>query len=477
MVNQFVKKMATRWFSGGLQALRTLSNSASEGKKPGKVSQAVQSVLHFASNSTIVLTASCTVVGTGLYVGYKDWARYRRMVDTFSRGNILEPLRKNHQQSLYFERPSVQRQLERIMKSQVTNQYYFIFGEVGTGKTRLVTETVHHLMETAGKAREGAPIYILASQGYSFADSFAAVVNYNFDEHISFKFFLDYLFRVGELPKKDEKTKLERVLSAIEKAAYMYLQKTGKPAVIVIDGVNWITDFMPGALERLHVKAKLWADTNVAKLIFVSNDEKTEEIFQADHSAWSRGALPIMVGDLNMHEARSFLTQYDPVIQISNKDRKTLPKNVREMPEEYVNKVLDLVGGRFQYLLLCKLAWAEGKPFEETAINLILKERSKFFSVAQAPSQYRVIETLWYAATKRMLLKELVEHTAREDILALAKDNIIKLERDGRRGLMVSFQSKLTEVVVKEMFDYEWNNIKTKNLSQEEALSDANNLH
>ncbi len=438
--------------------LRSLYLSSLTTKGAEKVSNASRSMFNFVSHSPLILSASLTVVGTGLYVGYKDWTRYRRMTNTFQKGNILEPLKKSNQQTNYFHRPSLEKQLSRIMRSEVTNQYYFIFGEVGTGKTRLITETVQHLMETSGAEKHGAPIYILASQGYSFADSFAAAVKYNFDEHISFNFFLDYIFRVGELPKKDEKTKLERVLSAIEIAAYMYLQKTGKPAVFVIDGVNWITDFMPGALERLHVKAKLWADTNVAKLIFVSNDEQTEEIFHADQSAWSRGALPIIVGDLSQKEAKSFLCQKGPVIGNSDLNKDYESRNgSKGMSAEHVEKVLDLVGGRFQYLLLCKLEWAEGTPFEATATNLILKERTKFFSVTKEPRQFKVLDTLWKAPNRRMLLKKLMEDRERDDILALARNNIIKLERDGRKGLMVSFQSRLTEVVVKEMFEYEWN--------------------
>ena len=58
-------------------------------------------------------------------------------------------------------------------------------------------------------------------QGSSFADSFAQAVHYNFDEHINFKSFLDIILRIGELPKLDEQSKLDRVLNAIEKAAYL----------------------------------------------------------------------------------------------------------------------------------------------------------------------------------------------------------------------------------------------------------------
>ena len=40
----------------------------------------------------------------------------------------------------------------------------------------------------------------------------------------------------------------------------------GRPAVIVIDDTNHLATHVPGSLEKLQEKAKLWADTNIAKV-------------------------------------------------------------------------------------------------------------------------------------------------------------------------------------------------------------------
>ena len=40
----------------------------------------------------------------------------------------------------------------------------------------------------------------------------------------------------------------------------------GRPAVIVIDDTNHLATHVPGTLEKLQEKAKLWADTNIAKV-------------------------------------------------------------------------------------------------------------------------------------------------------------------------------------------------------------------
>ena len=42
-------------------------------------------------------------------------------------------------------------------------------------------------------------------------------------------------------------------------------------------------------------KAKLWADCNIVKLVFVSNDEMAEELMQKNASDWSRVAAPVQV--------------------------------------------------------------------------------------------------------------------------------------------------------------------------------------
>ncbi len=52
---------------------------------------------------------------------------------------------------------------------------------------------------------------------------------------------------------------------AREPAPSSYLQKNDKPVVIVVDGVDAISD-SPRCLQRLQEKAKLWADTNIAKV-------------------------------------------------------------------------------------------------------------------------------------------------------------------------------------------------------------------
>lgn len=99
------------------------------------------------------------------------------------------------------------------------------------------------------------------------------------------------------------------MLDAIEKSAFDYLQQTGRPAVLVIDGINSLSLSMPDVLERIQEKAKLWADTNTVKLILINNDEGTESQLQRASSSWTRMATPIIVGDLGAEDAVRFLME------------------------------------------------------------------------------------------------------------------------------------------------------------------------
>jgi len=109
------------------------------------------------------------------------------------------------------------------------------------------------MMSDDGRQGLGAPIYVLANQGNSFAETFGNAVGFRFDEHISFRFFADFLMQIHSIPQRDDSNRLTRVLNAVEKSAFSYMQLYGRPAVIVIDSVDWLQKNMPATLDRLQV--------------------------------------------------------------------------------------------------------------------------------------------------------------------------------------------------------------------------------
>ena len=109
------------------------------------------------------------------------------------------------------------------------------------------------MMVSDGQRGLGAPIYVLASQGNSFSETLSAAIGFRFDEHISFRFFVQLLTRINSMPRRDDSNRLTRVLNAVEKSAFSYMQLYGRPVVIVIDGVDWLLKYAPSTFDRLQV--------------------------------------------------------------------------------------------------------------------------------------------------------------------------------------------------------------------------------
>lgn len=145
--------------------------------------QAVQTFLR----SGTVVSLFGGLVTTGSYVYYKDFTRYRRMLDVYSSGNILEPLIENQYEIDYCPRAKVERSLKSIMDNSLSNEFYLVNGEVGSGKTRTLVEMVRTMMKESGSYGNGAPVYVLATQGMSFPDTLASAVHFYFDEHIRYE--------------------------------------------------------------------------------------------------------------------------------------------------------------------------------------------------------------------------------------------------------------------------------------------------
>jgi len=109
------------------------------------------------------------------------------------------------------------------------------------------------MMAKEGRQGLGVPVYVLANQGNSFAETLGNAVGFRFDEHVSFRFVADFVMQIHSMPQRDDSNRLTRVLNAIEKSAFSYMELYGRPAVIVIDSVDWLQKNMPATLERLQV--------------------------------------------------------------------------------------------------------------------------------------------------------------------------------------------------------------------------------
>lgn len=386
--------------------------------------------------------STLAVVGSGSYVLYTDSRRYPRMVEVFASGNILPPMDDDGFQVQYFPRPELEQRIKAVLSPTFSNDYYLIKGEVGTGKTRLITEMCRQLAKERGAKKMGAPVYVMASQGTHFSNVLADAVHFYFDEHINFAYFASSVMQMKSLPSsKDDHLKLSRVLEAIENAAYSFVKQYGRPAVIVIDNINHLTErHNDGCLEKVQEKAKLWSDTNIVKIILVSNNEDAEMVLKKVHSNWSRAESPIIIEDLDHDEAIAFLKS-NLFHQESNLVANTLT-------DEDYEAIYNAVGGRIQYLLMFKRDWTDGVPIDVTIERLMMKEGEKFLETSKSIASMRAIEALYLAEDKVLRTKDMMKYCSLDELEQLQQSDIVRLAKRPQ-GLVITFESKLTESVVK----------------------------
>ena len=384
-------------------------------------------------------TVFASIFGGGGIIIYNDMERLHRMEKTYKSGSLSCPFRDHTQETSYFRRPKLENKMRAMLEPRNTNEYYIVRGEVGSGKSRTLVELVREFM-TDNKS--GAPVYVLASQGRTFAESLAAAVNFKFDEHVNFQFFLSFMFGIQRLPGKEEGHKLVRVLDAIEKSASKYATQHGKPVVLIIDGTNILTEHYPGTLEKLQEKAKLWADLNICKIIFVSNEEKTENLLMRNSSCWSRVATPQYIDDLTEEEAIKFLRH-------AHMDR-DVDGFFDLISDETAEKIYKLVGGRIYQLMQFKRDASHGIPFEETRDKLLLKDREKFLGFCKIAPICTFVVKLWNEQSHSCLLYKVLQTVSKDIVDECIDRGIVKLRR-GPNGVIVQFESKLTEVTVQKV--------------------------
>jgi len=381
------------------------------------------------------------IISSGSYVFYVDHNRYPKMMSTFAKGNILAPLDDVLYEVQYFPRKEYEHRLRNILSPTFSNDYYLIKGEVGTGKTRLVTELCRNLIAEKGSKGLGAPVYVLASQGNSFSEALADAVNFHFDEHINFEYFASSILQIKALPSKiDDHLRLARVLEAIEIAACRYVKKYGRPVVLVIDNINYLSEKHAESLLHLQEKAKLWSDANIAKIILISNNEDAEIILKKTHSNWSRADSPVVIDDLNHDETMTFLkTQLFP-------REESIDSTIKECDFE---KIYQTVGGRIQYLVMFKRDAVDKIPIDVTIERLLLKEGEKFLEISKNVPCMKAIEALFVSPDKALRTKDFLKFCSIDDLEKLQQQNAVRLVKRPQ-GMVVTFESKLTETVVNE---------------------------
>jgi len=242
------------------------------------------------------------------------------------------------------DRPDAENMVESVIKSPPT-KYDVIVGNHGTGKSTLVYRLACRLpgivYVTVPPAMSPASSGITPENSvlFAFLEDLEAALDWKAPRH---SWSYEPLSKVVKslVPRKHAplclfclhadgfcQAKLgggyRPMMKDFRRAAARYKAKHKTCAVIIIDNANEIAENDPGLMGMLQLEAKMAADSDLYKTIFVTSGGEAPEmmkselqqvaayrdvlIIRADQSAWSRGSDDCRIGDLTASEATKYL--------------------------------------------------------------------------------------------------------------------------------------------------------------------------
>ncbi|KAF2139559.1 uncharacterized protein K452DRAFT_328013 [Aplosporella prunicola CBS 121167] len=267
-----VAAVGRRWVSGGSPAPQpqpdpTEAETFAESKKNGEWRETAWKMFE----SAMTTFASISVLGL---VGYSYTVYYKRMViekmdNAFSPGDpVLTiakgglPRAKEAEEGDWIYRDE-QEKFDAIMRGDDRGHYHLIIGEKGTGKTSMIIEAM------SKNNGEGVAMFEAHSDPEIFRIRLGKALDFEYHEDN-----IGSLFSIRGPRDASALLDIERAFNKLEKVALKRREKIGRPLVLVINSVHLLRDDEDGKdlIELLQQRAEQWAASNLATVVFNSDD-------------------------------------------------------------------------------------------------------------------------------------------------------------------------------------------------------------
>jgi vacuolar-type H+-ATPase subunit E/Vma4 len=273
--------------------------------------------------------------------------------------------------------------IDSIVHGEANGQYHLLVGEKGTGKLSMLLDAM------ASIDGEGCAIF------YAHAD--LEVFRIRLGNALDFEFHEDNigsLFSIRGPRNASALLDVERAFNKLEEVALKRRNEAGKPLILILNCMHLIRDNDEGRdlLELVQQRAELWAASNLATVIFNSDDYWIYERLKQ----YATRMNVIQVLDLNKPKAISALAQY------RRKYREEIPD--MQILEQVYNKV----GGRLSYLGQI----AKSDDMLKTANDICQMEKTWFLNQCWIHGREMdddVIAQQKYALAAMVLAKTLVD--------------------------------------------------------------------
>ncbi|KAI5804482.1 hypothetical protein EDC01DRAFT_422715 [Geopyxis carbonaria] len=225
-----------------------------------------------------------------------------------------------------------QEKIDRIVAGEEQGHYYLLIGEKGTGKTSMLLSAMHKTMGEACSMME--------------AHADPEIFRIRLGKALDFEFHEDYIGSLFSIRGPRETTALldiERALNKLEKVALKRRRKTGKPLVMIINGMHMVRDDELGKdlVELLQQRAEGWAAAGLVTMVFNSDDYW---VYERMKQYGSRMEL-ISVRDLSKQSALKALRNLRGKYYKEDMNDENITKTL-----QIFEKVYELVGGRLAFL-------------------------------------------------------------------------------------------------------------------------------
>lgn len=306
----------------------------SNDRRQGLLSQMVESAA--TAFASIVVLGSGFAFGGYLYHKFYKWLVIQKMENAFKPGDpVLEiaALRKQIPESTETDTDgenhwiprAEQAKIDAVINGTDKGHYHLLIGEKGTGKSSMLLDAMHKVN----------------GEGISMLEAHAdlEIFRVRLGKALDFEFHEDYIGSYfSERGPRDSTALLdiERAFNKLEKVALRRRKKVGRPLVLIINSMHLLRDDEDGRdlLELLQQRAEQWAASNLATVVFNSDDYWVYERLKQLATRMEVTAI----GDLPRDQALAALAKY-----------RTKYFNEEPSPD-ILSSVYEKVGGRLTFL-------------------------------------------------------------------------------------------------------------------------------
>lgn len=215
--------------------------------------------------------------------------------------------------------------IDSIVSGRTRGQYHLLVGEKGTGKSSMLIDAMAKING------EGCAMFDAHADPEIFRIRLGKALDFEYHEDN-----IGSLFSIRGPRDAGAILDIERAFNKLEKVAMARREKVGRPMILIFNSMHLLRDddVGKGLLELLQQRAEQWAASNLATVIFNSDDYWIYERLKQ----YATRMNVIRILDLNKEKSIAALRNYRSRYRQENPNLSLL------------EQVYDKIGGRMSYL-------------------------------------------------------------------------------------------------------------------------------